>query len=84
MGYKDVVTQYDTLVQKRFLIDMVVSGNLLYLVYTDAIKIVTLDISNNNVGKISKSFDFDTKITAGKLIKVSNTTLYFIGSEVIY
>lgn len=78
------MTQYDTLVQKRFLIDMMVSENLLYLVYTDTIKIVILDIANNNVGKISKSFDFDTKITTGKLIKVSNSTLYFIGPEVIY
>lgn len=84
MGYKDVVTQYDTLLQKRFLVDMAVADNLLYLVYADSIKVVTMNITNNSLGNVSKSFDIPVNITTGKLIKASNTTLYFVGPNVIY
>lgn len=79
-----MVTQYDTLLQRRILVDMVVASNLLYVILTDRVDVVTLNSENRNSWKLNKTIPLPTHITTGKLIKASNTTLYFVGPNVIY
>ena len=63
---------------------MLMTGNLLFVALTDAIKVIQLESSNKVIGNIVKTFELAESLNTGKLIKASNTTLYFVGPISIY
>ena len=62
------MTDYNVLVEKRFLINMMVLGDVLVVVYSDSVKIVELDRDGVSVGVVGKEFSLEEKVSGGKIL----------------
>jgi hypothetical protein len=50
---------------------MMVLDNILFAVYVDNIRVISLNVSDDSVGSIIKSINLTEQISTGKLIKAS-------------
>lgn len=68
------------------MIDMMVLGDVLVVVYSDSVKIVELDRDGVSVGVVGKEFSLEEKVSGGKMLGLGdgNQSLYFVSTGVVY